>query len=186
MCASFRAGGTSPAATRWARPSTIAVLPTPALPISAGLFLEWRSRMSTTRAISASRQRTGSRSPRRAWVVSSTPTRSSTAPESNNPANGSSIRSVAPQEVQVPGDDGVAEHEGHRRPQREEYPERDESLLAEREGHEDEAAEQRPEKHRQQHALPAEERPDHRHHLDIAAPHRFLPKRPLPRLGHGE
>ena len=31
--------GTSPATMRWANPSTIAVLPTPASPISAGLFL---------------------------------------------------------------------------------------------------------------------------------------------------
>src|SRR5438034_7303147 len=48
--------------------------------------------MSTTRAISASRQRTGSRSPRRAWVVRFTPTRSSTSPESNSPSNGSLIQ----------------------------------------------------------------------------------------------
>src|SRR6266545_3341028 len=141
--ASFRAGGTSPAAMRWASPSTIAVLPTPAFPISAGLFLFCRRRMSTTRAISASRQRTGSRSPRRACAVRSTPTRSSTVPESSSPSNGSPIESVAPQEVQVPDDDRVAEHERHPRPQGEEYPERDESLLAERQGNEDQAAEQR-------------------------------------------
>src|SRR2546421_8489552 len=48
--------------------------------------------MSTTRAISASRQRTGSRSPRRAWVVRFTATRSSTSPESNSPSNGSLIQ----------------------------------------------------------------------------------------------
>ena len=91
MRASLSAGGTSPAAMRCARPSTMAVLPTPALPMSAGLFLLWRSRMSTTRATSASRQRTGSRSPRRASAVSSTPTRSSTLPESNRPSNPSPI-----------------------------------------------------------------------------------------------
>src|SRR5207302_1950650 len=37
--ASFKAGGTSTAATRWASPSTIAVFPTPAFPIRTGLFL---------------------------------------------------------------------------------------------------------------------------------------------------
>src|SRR6266508_3703064 len=177
--ASFRAGGPSPTAMHWASPSTIAVLPTPAFPISAGLFLFCRRRMSTTRAISASRQRTGSRSPRRAFAVRSTPTRSSTVPESSSPSNGSPIGSVAPQEVQVPDDDRVAEHERHPRPQSEEYPERDESLLAERQGNKDQAAEQRPEEHRQEHALPAEERPHHCHHLDVAAPHRFFFERPL-------
>src|SRR6058998_506577 len=174
MRASFRAGGTSPAATRWASPSTIAVLPTPALPMSAGLFLLWRSRMSTTRAISASRQRTGSRSPRRACAVRSTPTRSSTSPTSNNPPKGSAIGSVAAEEVQVPGDDPVLEHEGDRRPQREEYPEWDETLLLEGQRDEDQAAEQRSEEHREQHALPADEGADHRHHLDVATPHRLL------------
>src|SRR5437764_256169 len=66
MRASFSAGGTSAAAMRCASPSTMAVFPTPALPINAGLFLLWRSRMSTARAISGSRQRTGPKSPRRA------------------------------------------------------------------------------------------------------------------------
>src|SRR5204863_294452 len=130
MRASFSAGGTSAAAMRCANPSTIAVFPTPALPINAGLFLLCRSRMSTTRAISASRQRTGSKSPRRACTVRSTPTRSSTAPESNSPSNGSPIRSPRPQEPQVPVDDGVAEHEHDGRPHGEEYPERDVALLA--------------------------------------------------------
>ena len=35
----FRPSGMSPATMRWARPSTIAVLPTPGSPISTGLFL---------------------------------------------------------------------------------------------------------------------------------------------------
>jgi len=35
----FKLSGTSPLTMRWARPSTIAVLPTPASPISTGLFL---------------------------------------------------------------------------------------------------------------------------------------------------
>ena len=34
-----RLSGTSPETIRWARPSTIAVLPTPGSPISTGLFL---------------------------------------------------------------------------------------------------------------------------------------------------
>jgi hypothetical protein len=36
---SFRPSGTSPRTMRWARPSTMAVLPTPGSPISTGLFL---------------------------------------------------------------------------------------------------------------------------------------------------
>src|SRR5207244_2026901 len=88
--------------------------------------------MSTARAISASRQRTGSRSPRRAWAVRSTPMRSSSAlpPESNSPSNGSPIRSPRPQEPQIPVDEGVTEHEPDRRAHAEEYPERDVTLLA--------------------------------------------------------
>ena len=37
--------GTSPRTMRWARPSTIAVLPTPGSPISTGLFLVLRERI---------------------------------------------------------------------------------------------------------------------------------------------
>ena len=44
--------GTSPATIRCARPSTIAVLPTPGSPISAGLFLVRRERIWITRSIS--------------------------------------------------------------------------------------------------------------------------------------
>ena len=44
--------GTSPEAMRWARPSTIAVLPTPGSPIRAGLFLVRRERIWMTRSIS--------------------------------------------------------------------------------------------------------------------------------------
>src|SRR6266545_7690779 len=160
---------------RWASPSTIAVFPTPARPTRAALFFPWRSRMSTTRAISASRQRTGSRSPRRANAVRSIPTRSSTSPLSNSPSKGSPIGwSVALQEVAVPGEDGVAEHERHRRPHGEEYPERDETLLLERQRHEDQRAERGAGEHREQHAAPPDEAPDHRHHLDVAAAHSFL------------
>ena len=44
--------GTSPSAIRRARPSTIAVLPTPASPISTALFLRRRARISTVCSIS--------------------------------------------------------------------------------------------------------------------------------------
>ena len=56
----FRLSGTSPATIRWARPSTIAVLPTPGSPISTGLFLVRRDSTWTTRRISVSRPMTGS------------------------------------------------------------------------------------------------------------------------------
>ena len=55
--------GTSPATTRWARPSTTAVLPTPGSPMRTGLFLVRRDSTWITRRISASRPITGSRSP---------------------------------------------------------------------------------------------------------------------------
>ena len=48
---------------RWARPSTIAVLPTPGSPISTGLFLVRRERTWITRRISSSRPITGSSLP---------------------------------------------------------------------------------------------------------------------------
>ena len=61
--------GTSPSAMRRARPSTTAVLPTPASPVRIGLFWRRRSRMSTSWRISASRPITGSMWPSRArWV----------------------------------------------------------------------------------------------------------------------
>ena len=68
---SFRDSGTSPWAIRWARPSTIAVLPTPASPISTGLFLVRRERTLMTRRISCSRPITGSSFPSRASAVRS-------------------------------------------------------------------------------------------------------------------
>jgi hypothetical protein len=46
------AEGTSPSAMRCARPSTMAVLPTPGSPISTGLFLVRRQRIWTTRSSS--------------------------------------------------------------------------------------------------------------------------------------
>src|SRR5688500_12008558 len=51
--------GTSPLTMRCARPSTIAVLPTPGSPISAGLFLVRRCSTCTVRRISSSRPMTG-------------------------------------------------------------------------------------------------------------------------------
>src|SRR5882762_1601875 len=56
---------------RWARPSTIAVLPTPGSPISTGLFFVRRCSTCTTRRISSSRPMTGSSLPLRANSVRS-------------------------------------------------------------------------------------------------------------------
>ena len=61
--------GTSPATIRWARPSAIAVLPTPGSPIRAGLFFVRRDRIWMTRSISFSRPMTGSSLPARAASV---------------------------------------------------------------------------------------------------------------------
>ncbi len=55
--------GTSPAAMRWASPSTMAVLPTPGSPTTMGLFLPRRPRICMTRRISSSRPITGSSLP---------------------------------------------------------------------------------------------------------------------------
>ena len=52
MRLSARNDGTSPSAMRCARPSTMAVLPTPGSPISTGLFLVRRQRIWTTRSSS--------------------------------------------------------------------------------------------------------------------------------------
>jgi len=68
-----RPSGTSPATMRCARPSTIAVLPTPGSPISTGLFLVRRERTCTTRRISSSRPMTGSSLALRASSVRSFP-----------------------------------------------------------------------------------------------------------------
>ncbi len=69
---SFRLGGTSPRAMRCAKPSTTAVLPTPASPTRIGLFWRRRIRMSTTWRISSSRPTIGSILPPRACAVRST------------------------------------------------------------------------------------------------------------------
>src|SRR5881396_1120123 len=65
--------GTLPEAISWARPSTMAVLPTPASPSSTGLFLVRRQRIWMTRSISFRRPMTGSISPLRAISVRSRP-----------------------------------------------------------------------------------------------------------------
>ena len=69
--------GTSPSTIRWARPSTIAVLPTPGSPISTGLFLVRRESTWITRRISSSRPITGSSLFCRASAVRSRPNFSS-------------------------------------------------------------------------------------------------------------
>ena len=61
--------GTSPATIRWARPSAIAVLPTPGSPMRAGLFFVLRPRIWMTRSISFSLPMTGSSFPARAASV---------------------------------------------------------------------------------------------------------------------
>ncbi len=68
---SWRLSGTSPLTMRWARPSTIAVLPTPGSPISTGLFLVRRESTWMVRRISSSRPITGSSLPARAASVRS-------------------------------------------------------------------------------------------------------------------
>jgi hypothetical protein len=56
---SFRLSGTSPLTMRSARPSAMAVLPTPGSPIRTGLFLVRRDRTWIVRRISSSRPMTG-------------------------------------------------------------------------------------------------------------------------------
>ena len=60
--------GTSPATIRWARPSAMAVLPTPGSPIRAGLFFVRLERIWMTLSISFSLPMTGSSFPARAGV----------------------------------------------------------------------------------------------------------------------
>ena len=70
---SRKISGTLPEAISCANPSTRAVFPTPASPISTGLFLVRRQRIWTTRSISFFRPMTGSISPLRASSVKSRP-----------------------------------------------------------------------------------------------------------------
>jgi len=66
-----------PAAMRCARPSVMAVLPTPASPTCMGLFFSLRESTCIVRSISASRPMTGSSFPAVASAVSSVANRSS-------------------------------------------------------------------------------------------------------------
>ncbi len=68
---SLSVSGTSPFTMRCARPSTMAVLPTPGSPMSTGLFLVRRCRIWMVRRISSSRPITGSSLPWRARSVRS-------------------------------------------------------------------------------------------------------------------
>ena len=69
----FSPSGTSPSTMRRARPSTMAVLPTPGSPMRTGLFLVRRDSTWITRRISSSRPMTGSSLPWRATSVRSRP-----------------------------------------------------------------------------------------------------------------
>ena len=77
MRRSSSSSGTSPSTTRWAKPSTMAVLPTPASPSSTGLFFVRRLRIWMARSISFSRPITGSSFFWRASSVRSRPKLSS-------------------------------------------------------------------------------------------------------------
>ena len=69
MSRSFSEEGTSPSTMRWARPSTMAVLPVPGSPMSTGLFFVRRDSTWMVRRISSARPMTGSSLPSRAcWV----------------------------------------------------------------------------------------------------------------------
>ena len=70
---SFKEKGTSPLKIRQARPSTIAVLPTPGSPIRTGLFLLLRDNICITRRISSSRPIIGSILPLATSLVKSRP-----------------------------------------------------------------------------------------------------------------
>jgi hypothetical protein len=72
-----RISGTSPTEILDARPSTMAVLPTPGSPMSTGLFFVRRARIWIMRSISSARPMTGSSLPSRAMAVRSRPNSSS-------------------------------------------------------------------------------------------------------------
>eukprot|EP00966_Prymnesium_polylepis_P198248 4594178-Prymnesium_polylepis.2 len=71
--ASRMESGTSLSTMRCARPSTIAVLPTPGSPMSTGLFFRRRESTCSVRRISSSRPMTGSSLPARASSLRSVP-----------------------------------------------------------------------------------------------------------------
>lgn len=69
----FILSGTSPCIMRWESPSMIAVFPTPAEPVSTGLFFVLLDRTCSNRCMTASLPITGSSLPSRASCVKSTP-----------------------------------------------------------------------------------------------------------------
>ncbi len=70
---SFKLSGTSFFTIRWAKPSTMAVLPTPGSPIRIGLFFVFRDKMRMTSLISSSLPITGSCFPLRTACTRSMP-----------------------------------------------------------------------------------------------------------------
>ena len=70
---SFKLSGTSPLAILWARPSIMAVLPTPGSPINTGLFFVFLERICMVLLISSSLPITGSNLPLLASSVKSLP-----------------------------------------------------------------------------------------------------------------
>ena len=70
---SRRSSGTLPATISWARPSAMAVLPTPASPMRTGLFFVRRQRIWMTRSISLLRPMMGSMLPFLATSLRSRP-----------------------------------------------------------------------------------------------------------------
>ena len=73
MVLSRKFSGTSFLTIRWAKPSTIAVFPTPGSPIKTGLFLVFRDKIRITSRISLSRPMIGSCLPDRTCFTKSTP-----------------------------------------------------------------------------------------------------------------
>ena len=75
----------------------------------------------------------------------------------------------------VPFDQARADHPAERGANRQKDPERHQLVSPHQlERQEDDRAEDRTEEQRQQHTLPAEERADHRHHLDVTTAHALL------------
>mmetsp|Transcript_14500 Transcript_14500/g.38813 ORF Transcript_14500/g.38813 Transcript_14500/m.38813 type:complete len:284 (-) Transcript_14500:113-964(-) len=74
-----RRSGMSPSEMRWARPSAMAVFPTPGSPMRTGLFFWRRARIWMVRSSSASRPTSGSTLPSAAALVRSVPNSSRVA-----------------------------------------------------------------------------------------------------------
>jgi hypothetical protein len=85
----------------------------------------------------------------------------------------------------VPRDDPMSRQVGDQGAQRKENAERDQLLSSgERERHEHHTAQERGQEHGQQHALPTDKGPDHRHHLDVASAHGVLLEDPATHRCH--